>query len=119
MAGQLPDRARPHVSRGPSRARPPRARLAAHDRGPVTPRTPLILWITRYGLPALTVLAGIAAMAVGTDVSLIGGAALIGAGLATWLIAWLYRVGVDGDRARDAEERARRHFERTGRWPEA
>ncbi len=64
------------------------------------------------------VLAGIVAMCFGTETSLIGGAGLIGAGIASWLIAWLYRVGVDGDRARDAEERARDYFERHGRWPQ-
>jgi len=118
MPGEPPERARPHVSRGPARARPPRAHLRPRAHGPIVPRTPLVLWVTRHGLPALTVLAGIVAMAVGTDASLIGGAALVGAGLATWLIAWLFRVGVDGDQARDAEERARRYFERHGRWPE-
>jgi hypothetical protein len=66
----------------------------------------------------LAVLAGVVAMCFGTDTSLVGGAGLIGAGLATWLISWLYRVGVEGDRTRDAEERARRYFERHGRWPE-
>ena len=70
-------------------------------------------------MPALAVLAGVVAMGFGTTASLIGGAGLIGAGIASWLIAWLYRVGVDGDRVRDAEERARRYYERHGRWPGA
>jgi hypothetical protein len=77
-----------------------------------------LLRFTRHGIPALAVLAGVVAMCFGTATSLVGGAGLIGAGVATWLISWLYRVGVDGDRARDAEERARRYFERYGRWPE-
>ena len=76
-----------------------------------------LLLFTRHGIPALAVLAGIVAMGFGTATSLVGGAGLIGAGLATWLISWLYRIGVDGDGARDAEERARRYFERYGRWP--
>lgn len=63
-------------------------------------------------------LAGIVAVCFGTPSSLIGGAALIGAGCAIWLVAWLYRVGVAGDETRDAEERARRFFDRTGRWPD-
>lgn len=74
---------------------------------------------TRHGLPALIVLAGIVAMCFGTPSSLVGGSALIGAGIASWLIAWLYRIGVEGDRTREAEERARRHFDRYGRWPDA
>jgi hypothetical protein len=81
------------------------------------PSAPLLRF-TRHGIPALVVLAGIVAMCFGTATSLVGGAGLVGAGIATWLIAWLYRVGVDGDRARDAEERARTYFERYGRWPE-
>jgi hypothetical protein len=77
-----------------------------------------LLRFTRHGIPALAVLAGVIAMAFGTTTSLVGGAGLIGAGIATWLVAWLYRVGVDGDSARDTEERARAEFERTGRWPD-
>jgi hypothetical protein len=123
MAPQLPKRTRPHTARGPARARPPRARLERPERHAAPPappaRIPPLLRFTRHGLAALTVLAGIVLMALGTDSSLIGGAALIGAGLASWLIAWLYRVGVAGDEARDAEERARRFFDRTGRWPDA
>jgi len=79
--------------------------------------TPLLLRFTRYGIPGLAVLAGIIAMCFGSETSLIGGAGLIGAGISTWLISWLYRVGVEGDRSRETEERARRYFERHGRWP--
>jgi hypothetical protein len=77
-----------------------------------------LLRFTRHGIPALAVLAGIVAMCFGTATSLVGGAGLIGAGLAIWLLSWFYRVGVDGDRAREREERARAYFERHGRWPE-
>jgi hypothetical protein len=63
------------------------------------------------------VLAGIVAMCFATETSLVGGAGLIGAGAASWLVAWLYRLGVAGDDARAGEERARAQFERTGRWP--
>jgi hypothetical protein len=120
MASPLPKRARPHVTRGPARARPPRASLAPRDRHEQAPpqRTPALLYFTRHGIAALAVLAGIVAMCFGTPSSLVGGAALIGAGGAIWLIAWFYRLGVAGDEARDAEERARRFFDRTGRWPD-
>jgi hypothetical protein len=123
MPSQLPKRTRPHVARGPARARRPRARLGPRD-GQVRPpaaapaRSPALLRFTRYGIPALVVLAGIVALGFGTQSSLIGGGSLIGAGLAIWLIAWLYRVGVASDETREAEERARRFFDRTGRWPE-
>ena len=123
MASELPKRSRPHVARGPARARPPRARLAPRERHPpaaaaAPARVPLLLRFTRHGIGALAVLAGVVAMSFGTATSLIGGAALIGAGLASWMIAWLYRVGVAGDATRDAEERARATFDRTGRWPD-
>jgi hypothetical protein len=124
MDSKLPRRARPHVTRGPARARPlrrqgltPRSHPSARS-APGPEATPLLLRFTRHGIPALAVLAGIVAMCFGTATSLVGGAGLIGAGLASWLIAWFYRIGVDGDRARDSEERARAYFERHGRWPE-
>jgi hypothetical protein len=75
--------------------------------------------VVRYWIPGLAILAGVIAMCFGTQTSLVGGSGLIGAGLATGLISWLYRLGVAGDRAREAEERARRYFERHGRWPAA
>jgi hypothetical protein len=122
MASELPKRSRPHVTPGPARARAPRARLAARPSGPRSAGedrpTPALLRFTRHGVPALVVLAGIVAMCIGSASSLIGGAALIGAGLASWLVAWLYRVGVEGDRTRDVEERARRYYARHGRWPD-
>jgi hypothetical protein len=123
MESRLPNRVRPHVTAGPARARPLRpARALERDHPPsppaaTAPPTPLVLRFTRYGIPALAVLAGVVAMCFGTETSLVGGAGLIGAGLAIWLISWLYRIGVDGDRARDAEDRARSYFERHGRWP--
>jgi len=124
MDSKLPRRARPHVTRGPARARPlRRQRLTPRSDSPPrsAPRpqaTPPLLRFTRHGIPALAVLAGIVAMCFGTATSLVGGAGLIGAGLAIWLLSWFYRVGVDGDRAREREERARAYFERHGRWPE-
>jgi hypothetical protein len=123
MDSKLPRRVRPHVTRGPARARPlAPLRRPEHSPPPAaskppTAPTPPLLRFTRYGIPALAVLAGIVAMCFGTETSLVGGAGLIGAGIATWLIAWLYRVGVEGDRTRDAEARARDYFERHGRWP--
>ena len=76
-----------------------------------------MLRFTRRGLPALVVLAGIISMSFATTASLAGGGALVGAGLAIWFASWLYRVGVEGDGARADEERARRYFDRHGRWP--
>jgi hypothetical protein len=126
MESRLPKRARAHVSSGPQRARPlrPRGSLRpehppASEPAPTPTPAPPLLRFTRYGLPALIVLAGVVSMCFGTEDSLVGGGALIGAGLASWMVAWLYRLGVAGDDARVKEERARERFERTGRWPDA
>jgi len=124
MESRLPKRARAHVSSGPQRARPLRPRGSLRSEHQPAPKpeptlTPPLLRFTRHGLPALIVLAGVVAMCFGSEDSLVGGAALIGAGLASWTVAWLYRLGVAGDDARLKEERARERFERTGRWPEA
>jgi hypothetical protein len=125
MLPRLPNRSRPHTSRGPARARPPRARLTARRpslppaEGAAPSPPPRWLVLLRHGLPALVVFAGIVAMCFGTSTALVGGSALVGAGLASWLVGWLYRVGVEGDRSREAEEGARRYFDRHGRWPDA
>ncbi len=93
--------------------------IAREEHGPPARSRPTsaVLRFTRHGLPALAVLAGLVAMSFGTTESLAGGAALVGAGLAIWLVSWLYRVGVEGDGERADEERARRYFDRHGRWP--
>jgi hypothetical protein len=74
-------------------------------------------WL-RYVLPAAVVLAGLIAMAFGTDNSLEGGAGLVSAGLAIWFVNWLFRIGAEGDADRDAEERAREYFDLHGHWPD-
>ncbi len=40
------------------------------------------------------------------------------AGLSVWLLNWLYRVGVAGERERDQEDHAREFFDRHGVWPD-
>lgn len=73
----------------------------------------------RWWLPALVVLGGIAAMVFGPQESRWeGGAGIVGAGLAIWLLNAFFRIGAAGDRERDAEERAREHLDRHGRWPD-
>jgi hypothetical protein len=76
--------------------------------------------LVRTWLPVAIIVAGIIlAIATGfSEAGLEGGALLISAGLSVWLINLLYRVGVRGDRDRDAEDRARAYFAEHGRWPE-
>jgi hypothetical protein len=34
------------------------------------------------------------------------------------MLNWLFRLGVESNRDREREERAREYFDRHGRWPE-
>ena len=74
----------------------------------------------RTWLPVAIIVAGlIVAAATGfSETGLEGGTLLVSAGLSVWLINFLYRVGVHGDREREAEDRARAYFAEHGRWPD-
>jgi hypothetical protein len=71
----------------------------------------------RYALPAVVVVGGLVVMALGGANDLEGGAGIVSAGLAIYFINWLFRVGVEGEEERDAEEQAREYFDRHGHWP--
>jgi fructose-specific phosphotransferase system IIC component len=71
----------------------------------------------RYVLPAVVTVAGVIVMAFGGETDLEGGASIVSAGLAIYFLNWLFRIGVSGDRERDAEQAAREYFKRHGRWP--
>ena len=81
------------------------------------PRRSWPLTLVRYVLPALIVVAGLVVMAFGSEIDLEGGASIVSAGLAIYLLNWLFRLGVAGDRERDAEDAARDYFDRHGHWP--
>jgi hypothetical protein len=117
---------RRHAALGRERLRPPagastyapRATFPRPtDNATPPPRTSLTLRVLRYGLPGAIVLAGAVVMLFGTAGALIAGSALVGAGLATALVSWFYRIGVASDSERSEEDRARRYFSRYGRWP--
>jgi hypothetical protein len=72
----------------------------------------------RYGIPAVLFLAGIVISATGGSVGLAGGAMFISAATAVLLLNVLHRIGVEGDKARDHEEEARRYFDEHGHWPD-
>lgn len=77
------------------------------------------LRLIRYVLPAIVTVVGVGLMAFGGgEDSLEGGAAVVGAGLSIWLMNFLWRIGVSGDRDRDDEQEARRFFDEHGRWPD-
>ena len=75
--------------------------------------------LVRTWLPVAIIVAGfVVAAATGfSETGLEGGTLLVSAGLSVWLINFLYRVGVHGDREREAEDRARAYFAEHGRWP--
>jgi hypothetical protein len=76
------------------------------------------MWAVRYGVPAVAVLTGIVVMAMGGETNIEGGGAIVSAGLAAFLFNWLFRIGAAGEREREAEDAAREHFDRHGRWPD-
>lgn len=76
-----------------------------------------LLFALRYVLPAVAVLAGVVIMARGGEDNLEGGASIVSAGFAIYLLNWLFRLGTRGERQRDVEEDARRYFDEHGRWP--
>jgi hypothetical protein len=77
-----------------------------------------LLATIRYLLPAAIALAGVVVMAMGGESNLEGGAGILGAGLAVYLLNWLLRTGAAGDREREREDGAREYFGRHGRWPD-
>ena len=81
------------------------------------PHTPAMV-VLRYVLPGVVVVAGIVVMALGDETDLEGGGGIVSAGLAIYFINWLFRMGASGDREREAEDAAREHFDRHGRWPD-
>ena len=68
----------------------------------------------RYGIPAVLFIAGMVVWGMG---EVAGGALFISAATAVLLLNLLFRIGVEGDKARDKEEEARRYFDEHGRWP--
>jgi hypothetical protein len=88
------------------------------DREPVAPHSVWLL-LLRYGIGAVMVLAGIVMLIVDpSGLGVDGFAMAVGGGLSVLLINFLYRLGVSGDREREAEERARAYFDEHGEWPE-
>ena len=77
------------------------------------------LFLVRWALPALVVLAGFVVLVVRRDtIGVEAWALLVGAGLSIWLLNFLYRLSISGDRDRDDEARARRYLDEHGHWPD-
>jgi hypothetical protein len=76
------------------------------------------MFALRYVLPAVVTLAGLIIMVLGGETNVLGGAGIVSAGLAIYLINWLFRAGTSGEREREREDAAREYFDRHGRWPD-
>ena len=77
------------------------------------------LFIIRYLLPAVLVIAGFVILLVADDsLKWEGWSMCVGAGFALLLLNVLFRYGAKGDEERDAEEAARQYFGEHGRWPD-
>src|SRR5262245_39972541 len=80
-------------------------------------RMPLLT--LRYGIPLALVLAGFVLLfTVEDEIRWDGWAMLVGSGLSVLLLNVLFRLGVSGDKERDAEEAAREYLTAHGHWPD-
>jgi hypothetical protein len=86
------------------------------------PARPTFLGVTlnfvRYGIPLLLFVAGTIVAATSGRIGITVGAMFVSAATATLLLNLLYRMGVEGDKARDREEAARRFYDEHGHWPD-
>jgi len=86
-----------------------------------TERLPTGLWVRllRWWIPLALCLVGVVLMVADNfdtfGVSAFG--AFAGAGASTWLINWLWRIGVSGDDERDREAKDREFLATRRRWP--
>lgn len=79
-----------------------------------------MLKLIRVWIPLALCAAGIIVVIVGgADVEALEvGIPIFSSGASVWLLNFLFRVGVDGDKDRDAEEVAREYFAEHGHWPQ-
>jgi hypothetical protein len=78
-----------------------------------------MLKLMRFWLPAIVCAVGIGLIIAGgfKEEAFQVGTPIFSVGLCIWLLNFLYRVGVSGDRDRDAENEAREYFAEHGHWP--
>jgi hypothetical protein len=76
--------------------------------------------IVRVWLPVAIIVAGVIAIVAtgGSEAGWEGGVAIMAAGMSVWLLNVIFRVGVQGERDRDAEDEARAYYDEHGYWPD-
>ena len=74
----------------------------------------------RVWLPLIIIAGGLIVIVAtgGSETGVEGGAGIIGAGASVWLLNVIFRVGVQGERERDAEDEARDYYAEHGYWPD-
>lgn len=78
-----------------------------------------LLFLLRYGLPAVLIVAGFVLLfAASRSIRWDGWAMCVGSGLAILLLNWLFRLGARGDHERADELAAREYLARHGHWPD-
>ncbi len=76
------------------------------------------MFVVRYGIGALMVIAGVVLLIAVPGTGVDGFAMAVGGGLAVLMLNTLFRLGVSGDEERVREEQARLYFDEHGEWPE-
>ena len=94
---------------------------------PVTPGR-ILLGLTRVWLPVAIAAAGVLLIVLGhaslsqnadgRALKAAAGVGLVVVAIIVWMFNWMFRMSLESNRERDAEEAARVHFDRTGRWPD-
>jgi hypothetical protein len=76
--------------------------------------------VVRVWLPVAIIVAGVIAIVAtgGSEAGWEGGVAIVAAGMSVWLLNVIFRVGVSGERDRDAEDDARAFYDEHGYWPD-
>jgi hypothetical protein len=76
--------------------------------------------VVRVWLPVAIIVAGVVAIVAsgGSEAGWEGGVAIMAAGMSVWLLNVIFRVGVQGERDRDAEDEARSYYDEHGYWPD-
>lgn len=91
-------------------------------------RPGVLLKLTRVWLPLAIIAAGAVLIVIGHasyselanthSLETAAGVALLIVAAIVWMLNWMFRLSVRSNEEREEEERAREHFDRTGRWPE-
>ena len=80
----------------------------------------MLLRFVRYGIPFLIFVIGCIIPIVDPDEQrgILIGSMFVGIAFAVILLNFFFRIGVEGDKDRDREERAREFFDEHGYWPD-